>query len=147
MFYPDQAFIKSLSDGERFIFLKIICGVVASDRVVSREELMYLKELSLKYNVSGESLSAMIKSADRCALIKQARMITDRVKALALVKDMCMAANLDTELTDDEIDYILDIAEALGIEAERVKEINEVVNEYLAVSQKARLLLEQEHWM
>lgn len=147
MFYPDQAFIRTLSDGERFIFLKIICGVVATDRVVSREELMYLKELALKYNVSGESLSAMIKGADRCALIKQARMINDRVKALALVKDLCMASNLDTELTDDEIDYILDIAEALGIEAERVKEINEVVNEYLAVSQKARLLLEQEHWM
>lgn len=147
MFYPDQTFIKSLSDAERFIFLKIICGVVAADRVVSREELMYLKELSLKYNVSGESLSAMIKGADHGALMKQARMITDRVKALALIKDMCMAANLDTELTDNEIDYILDVAEAMGIDAERVKEINEVVNEYLAVSQKARLLLEQEHWM
>lgn len=147
MFYPDQAFIKSLSDGERFIFLKIICGVVAIDKVVSRGELLYLKEISLKYNVSGESLSAMIKGVDRCALIKQARMINDRAKALMLVKDMCMAANLDTELSDNEIDYILDIAEALGVEPDRVQEINEVVNEYLAVSQKARLLLEQEHWM
>ncbi len=147
MFYPDKTFIQSLSDGERFIFLKIICGVVASDRAVSREELVYLKELALKYNVSGESLSAMIKGADHDALMKQARMVTDRLKALTLVKDMCMVANLDTELTDNEIDYILDVAEAMGIDAERVKEINAVVNEYLAISQKARLLLEQEHWM
>ena len=47
---------------------------------------------------------------------------------------------------DDEIDYILDIADAMGIDAERVKEINAVVNEYLEVSQKACILLEQEHW-
>lgn len=146
MFYPDKDFIMSLSDGERFIFMKIICGVVAVDRKVSREELMYLREMALKYEVSGDKLSTMIKTADTPMLIKQARMIVDRTKALALVKDMCMVANLDTELADAEIDYILDVAEAMGIEAQRVQDINAVVNEYLAVSQKAAILLEQEHW-
>ena len=76
----------------------------------------------------------------------QARMITDRAKALMLIKDMCMVANIDSSLEDSEIDYILDIAAAMHIEPERVKEINAVVNEYLAVSQKACILLEQEHW-
>ena len=146
MFYPDKDFIMSLSDGERFIFMKIICGVVAVDRKVSREELMYLREMALKYEVSGDKLATMIKTADTPMLIKQARMIVDRTKALALVKDMCMVANLDTELADAEIDYILDVAEAMGIEAQRVQDINAVVNEYLAVSQKAAILLEQEHW-
>ncbi len=146
MFYPDKDFIMSLSDGERFIFLKIICGVIAVDRKVSREELVYLRELALKYEVSGEKLSTMIKTADTPMLIKQARMIVDRTKALALIKDMCMVANLDTELADSEIDYILDVAEAMGIEPQRVRDINAVVNEYLAVSQKAAILLEQEHW-
>lgn len=146
MFYPDKDFINSLSEKERFIFLKIICGMVAADRKVSREELVYLKELALKYEVSGDKLSAMIKSSENDILIKQARMITDRVKALALIKDMCMVANIDTELADEEIDFILDVAEAMGVEPQRVKDINAVVNEYLAVSQKAAMLLEQEHW-
>lgn len=147
MFYPDKDFINSLSEKERFIFLKIICGMVAADRKVSREELIYLKELALKYEVSGDKLSAMIKSSENDILIKQARMITDRVKALALIKDMCMVANIDTELADEEIDFILDVAEAMGVEPQRVKDINAVVNEYLAVSQKAAVLLEQEHWI
>lgn len=146
MFYPDSDFISSLSQKERFIFLKIISGMVAVDRKVSREELVYLRELALKYEVSGDKLSAMIKSAKNDILVKHARMITNRVKALALVKDMCMVANIDIELTDAEIDYILDIAEAMGIEPQRVRDINAVVNEYLAVSQKAAVLLEQEHW-
>ena len=146
MFYPDKDFILSLSDGERFILLKIICGVVAVDRKVSREELLYLRELALKYEVSGEKLSTMIKTADTPMLIKQARMIVNRPKALTLIKDMCMVANLDTELGDAEIDYILDVAEAMGVEPQRVRDINAVVNEYLAVSQKAAILLEQEHW-
>lgn len=146
MFYPDKNFINTLSNGERFIFLKIICGTVAANRQVSREELLYLKEAALKYEVSGESLANMIKSSDRTALMMQARMITDRAKALMLIKDMCMVANIDSSLEDSEIDYILDIAAAMRIEPERVKEINAIVNEYLAVSQKACILLEQEHW-
>lgn len=146
MFYPDKNFIDTLSQGERFIFLKIICGTVAANRQVSRAELLYLKEMALKYEVSGESLANMIKSADRKTLIMQARMITDRAKALMLIKDMCMVSNIDNSLEDSEIDYILDIAEAMGIEPDRVKDINNVVNEYLAVSQKACVLLEQEHW-
>ena len=146
MFYPDKNFINTLSNGERFIFLKIICGTVAANRQVSREELLYLKEAALKYEVSGESLANMIKSSDRTALMMQARMITDRAKALMLIKDMCMVANIDSSLEDSEIDYILDIAAAMHIAPERVKEINAVDNEYLAVSQKACILLEQEHW-
>ena len=31
MFYPDKNFINTLSNGERFIFLKIICGTVAAN--------------------------------------------------------------------------------------------------------------------
>ncbi len=146
MFYPDKNFIDTLSQGERFIFLKIICGTVAANRQVSRAELLYLKEIALKYEVSGESLATMIKSADRKALIMQARMIDERPKALMLIKDMCMVSNIDNSLDDSEIDYILDIAEVMNIEPDRVKDINNVVNEYLAVSQKACVLLEQEHW-
>lgn len=146
MFYPDKNFIDTLSQGERFIFLKIICGTVAANRQVSRAELLYLKEIALKYEVSGESLATMIKSADRKTLVMQARMIDERPKALMLIKDMCMVSNIDNSLDDSEIDYILDIAEAMNIEPDRVKDINNVVNEYLAVSQKACVLLEQEHW-
>ena len=73
-------------------------------------------------------------------------MITSRPKALMLIKDLCMTANSDVDLADNEIDYILDIAEAMNIEPTMVKDINTIVNEYLALSEKARILLEQEHW-
>lgn len=147
MFYPDKNFISTLSQAERFIFLKVICGLVAADRKVSREELLYLKEAALKYDISAESLSVMIKTADKSALIRQARMITDRSKALMLIKDLCLIANTDVDLEDNEIDYILDIAEAMHIEPDRVKDINALTNEYLALSERACLLLEQKTWM
>lgn len=147
MFYPDKNFISTLTNAERFIFLKVICGLIAADRKVSREELLYLKEAALKYNVGAESLSVMIKTANKDALIRQAHMITDRAKALMLIKDLCLIANTDVELEDPEIDYILDIAEAMNIEPDRVKDINALVNEYLALSERACLLLEQKTWM
>jgi len=146
MFHPDRNFINTLSAGERFIFVKVICGLIAADRQVTGEELVYLKELALKFNLEPESISTMIKTADKPSLLKQARMITSRPKALVLIKDLCMVANTDANLADNEIDYILDIAEVMNIETDMVKEINAVVNEYLALSQKAAILLEQEHW-
>lgn len=146
MFYPDKNFIDTLSAAERFIFVKVICGLVAIDRKVTREELIYLKELALKFGVGAENISTMVKTADKAALLKQARMITERPKALMLIKDLCMTANSDADLADSEIDFILDVAEAMNIEPTIVKDINAVVNEYLALSQKACILLEQEHW-
>lgn len=146
MFYPDKNFIGTLTAGERFIFVKTICGLVAADRKVTREELLYLKELALKYEVENESISTMVKTADKESLIKQVRMITSRQKALMLIKDLCMVANSDADLADSEIDFILDIAEAMNIEPSIVKDINALVNEYLDLSQKARILLEQDHW-
>lgn len=147
MFYPDKTFINTLSKGERFIFLKIICGTIAINRQVSREELLYLKEVALKYEVDAENLSVMIKSANPKTLMMQARKITNRSKALMLIKDMCMVANVDSNFDEHEIDFILDIAEVMQIEPSRVRDINSTINEYFALSQKACLLLEQEHWI
>jgi uncharacterized tellurite resistance protein B-like protein len=142
MFYPEQKFIDTLSKGEKFIFLKVICGVIASDRQVSKEEIVYLKELALKYEVDGESLAVMIKTANKEALIRQARLIDERHKALMLIKDLCMVANNDTDLADNEIEYILDVAEVMGIDPMRVKDINQAVNDYLELVFKTKKLLE-----
>lgn len=131
MFYPDQKFISTLSQAERFIFLKVITGLVASDRQVSKEELYYLQELALKYEVDSQTLATMIKTANKDALLRQARLINERPKALMLIKDLCLLANTDKDLADAEIDYILDIAEILDIEPMRVKEINQVVNDLI----------------
>ena len=146
MFYPDKRFIDTLSQAERFIFLKVISGLVACDRQVSKEELLYLRELAFKYEVDADSLITMIKTANKSTLIRQARMITERPKALMLIKDLCMLANNDTDLADTEIDYILDIADVMGINPLRVKEINQIVNDYIELSQRAKTLLEQENW-
>lgn len=146
MFFPDKQFIDNLSEGEKFIFLKVICGLVACDRQVTKEELFYLKELALKYDVGADTLTTMIKSANKKTLLMQARMIDERPKALMLIKDLCVVANNDKDLEDTEIEYILDIAEVMGIDPLRVKEINEAVNEYIELSKKTSILLEQEHW-
>ncbi len=142
MFFPDKDFIEKLSDGEKFIFLKVICGLVASDRQVTKEELLYLKDMAEMYNVKGATLATMIKTADRKALLKQARLIDERKKALMLIKELCMVANKDTTLEDNEIDYILDVAEMMKIEPNTVKDINSAVNAYITLAQKVSDLLE-----
>ena len=144
MFYPDKKFVETLSEAEKFIFLKVICGLVASDRQVTKEELVYLKEVAKMYEVDGSTLTNMIKSSNRKDLLKQARMIDERQKALFLIKDLCVIANNDIDLEDNEIEYILDIAEVMGIDPVRVKDINTVVNSYIECEKNIKLLLEVE---
>ncbi len=144
MFYPNKKFVETLSEAEKFIFLKVICGLVASDRQVTKEELVYLKELAKMYEVDGTSLSNMIKSANRDVLLKQARMIDDYKKALVLIRDLCVIANNDIDLEDNEISYILDVAEVMGVDPIRVKDINTVVNSYFECEKNMKLLLEIE---
>ena len=144
MFYPSKEFVRSLSETEKFVFLKVICGIVAADRGVSKSEIRYLKELAFQYGVSGDSISAMVKSSITKDLLKQARMITDRKKALALIKDLCMVANGDIDLEDKEIDYILDVADVVGVDPIRVKDINTVVTTYLECETNMKKLMEIE---
>ena len=80
----------------------------------------------------------------RDAVMDNVGKITDRQKSLQLVKELCYLANSDTGLEDSEIDFIIDVAEKVNVDSERLKQINKWVLDKIVLQKTGEIILEME---
>lgn len=139
----DEDYISTLSNEEKIIFMKVFCAMVRADGVVDAEEVNFLKNISLRYGIDSSSVVEIIKNAANINYVAEARKITDRQHALQLVKELCVLANIDEDLHDNELDVIIDTARAMGVEDDKVVLINRWVLDSFILSKTGQIILEQ----
>lgn len=141
----DEDYIKTLSPEERIIFLKAFCAMVRADGVVDAEEINFLKEISQRYGVENSAVVEIIKNAANMDVVSEARKINNRQHALQLIKELCVLANIDEDLHDNELDVIIDIAHAMNVEDDKIILINRWVLDNFILSKTGRIILEQDN--
>ena len=139
----DEDYIKTLSNEEKMIFLKVFCAMVRADGVIDAEEVNFLKDISLRYGVESSVMVEIIRNAAGINYVEEAGKITNRQHALQLVKELCVLANIDEDLHDNELDIIIDVARVMGIEDEKVVLINRWVLDSFILSKTGQIILEQ----
>lgn len=139
----DGDYIETLSREEKIVFLKIFCAIVRADGVIEAEEINFLKDISLRYGIDNATMVEIIKSATGIDYVAEARKITDRQHALQLIKELCVLANIDENLHDNELDVIIDTARAMGVEDEKIVLINRWVLDSFILSKTGQVILEQ----
>ena len=75
-------------------------------------------------------------------LIVSAINVLDRKKSLYLIKELLTVANSDDDLDDSEVDFVIKVSKALGIEDEKVAEINQCVLDQMSLLDRYRAALE-----
>lgn len=140
----DEEYIKKLDYEERETFLKIFCRLVRADGAITSEEVELLKSVALQYGVPVEKMVEIIKmpSIDH---VQEASKIKDRQHALHLIMELCMFANIDNNLADNELDIIIDVAHAMAIEDEKIILINRFVLDSLILAKTGRVIMEEEY--
>lgn len=139
----DGEYIKELTNEEKIVFLKIFCRMIKADGNIDTEEVKFLKEIAKHFGVNGDAVVGIIKMADSIDCVAEARKISNRKHALQLIKDLCVLANIDEDLHDNELDIIVDCADAMGIEEEKVILINRWVLDSQIVAQTGKIILEE----
>lgn len=139
----NDEYIKTLSDEEKIIFLKAFCAMVRADGVIDTKEVEFLKLISARYDVDNTMIVKIIKDAVNINLVEEVRKITNRKHALQLIKELCVLANVDEELHDYELSIIVDVAQALGIEDDKVVQINRYVLDSFILSKAGKIILEE----
>mgnify|MGYP003307369039 CR=1 FL=1 len=86
----------------------------------------------------------ILQNLNKQATMEKAGQITDRKKSLQLVKELCYLANSDTGLDDDEIDFIIDVAEKMKVESDKIKQINKWVLDKILLQKTGDVILEKE---
>ena len=138
-------YIAKLSAEEKKIFVESFCCMVYSDGNVAKEEIEFLKNIGKLYGISEQEIVAILKGMNKEAVMNRIAQITDRQKALQLVKELCYLANSDTGLDDNEIDFIIDVAERVNVDSEKLKQINKWVLDKIVLQKTGEIILETEN--
>lgn len=139
----DEDYIKTLSNEEKIVFVKTFCAMVRADGVIDTEEINFLKTISQRYGIDSSAVVDIIKNAANVDYIAEARKITNRQHSLQLVKELCVLANIDEDLHDNELDIIIDVARAMGVEDDKIVLINRWVLDSFILSKTGDIILEQ----
>lgn len=141
----EYEYIATLSPDEKKAFLDCFCCMICSDKQVAKEEIEFLKNIGKMYDIPEADIVAVMKSLNKNETVDNiGQKITDRKKALQLIKELCYLANSDSGLDDTEIDFIIDIAEKLNIENEKIKQINKWVLDKIVLLRTGDIILENE---
>lgn len=139
----DGDYIASLGNDEKIIFLKIFCKMINVDGSVDGEEINFLKGVAVRFGVNKDLVLDIVKMSSLIDVVDEAKKITVRSHALQLVKELCVLANIDENLHDNELDLIIDCARAMNIEDDRVILINRYVLDSLVLAKTGKIILEE----
>ena len=138
-------YIKKLSTEERHIFVECFCCMVYSDSKVAKEEIAFLKNIGKMYDIEEKEIVSILQNLNKATTMEKVSQITDRKKSLQLVKELCYLANSDTGLDDEEIDFIIDVAESMHVESDKIKQINKWVLDKIVLLKTGDIILETEN--
>ena len=139
----DGKYIQELSQEERLVFVRLFCKLINIDNSVEKEEIEFLKVISNRYGLNNNVVVDIIRSAKNIDHKAEARKISNRQHALELIKELCVLANVDDAVDDGELDVIIDVAESMGIEEEKILLINRWVLDSAIVAKTGQIIMER----
>jgi hypothetical protein len=96
------------------------------------------------YGISEKDIVVMMKNLKQDEVLNKVPQISERKKALQLVKELCYLANSDSGLDDAEIDFIIDVSEKMKVESDKIKQINKWVLDRILLEKTGDIILENE---
>lgn len=139
----DGKYIQELTQEEKLVFVRIFCKLINIDNSVEKEEIEFLKVIASRYGLNNNVVVDIIRSAKSIDHKAEARKISRRQHALELIKELCVLANVDNEVQDGELDIIIEVAEAMGIEEEKILLINRWVLDSAIVVKTGQIIMER----
>ncbi len=135
-------YVAGLSLAEKLIFLRMIIRLIGKDGRIDADERLFMKELAEQYHIPKEYGTQINKKSTEDELIAEAQSLLDRKKSIYLIKELLMIANVDNDLDDAEIDFVIKVSKALNIEDQKVSDLNQLVLDQISLQEKLIKVLE-----
>lgn len=136
-------YIKDLNEEERKVLLNLICKHIRADGEIDQMELAFLNQIAANFGFDRQQVIDTIKFSNQIDYVAEAAKITNREHALEIIKELCVLANIDDDLHDDELDIIINAAQAMGIENEKILVINRWVLDSMILNKAGQVILEK----
>ncbi len=133
-----------ISEQDKIIFLRVLTALSKIDNHFSESEKDAIIDSAIMFGIPESKIPTIFNDASPDKVLSEAAQITDRCLALYLIKETCLIANIDGDLSDDEVIFIGKLGEAMNIELEKVEQISQWVLDYLLLQEQEKIIFEKD---
>ena len=138
-----MSYISEMTEEEKIIFLRVLVTLARSDNNFDDEEKAFIKDIAIIFGITKDKIDDILLPLTDDEVIKDASTRKKRQAALQLIKEACLLANSDGDLSDREIILIGKIGQAMGIELEKIEQISKWVIDRIVWLEEGKLIFEQ----
>ncbi len=136
-------YIAQMSDEEKIVFLRVLVALARIDNNFDNDERNFIKDLAVIFGIGKAKTEEVLAPLSDEELIREASKIKNRQAALQLVKEACLLANSDGDLSEREIILIGKIGQAMGVELEKIEQISQWVIDRIVWLEQGKVIFEQ----
>lgn len=136
-------YITQLSEDEKITFIQTLTLLARIDNNFEEEEKIFIQDLAIIFGISKDKAPIVLQQISDNELLQKISQIKNRQAALQLIKECCLLANSDGDLSEREIILIGKIGQAMGIELEKIEQISQWVIDRIIWLEQGKLIFEQ----
>ncbi len=136
-------YISQLSEEERIIFVQTLACLARCDGNFEDEEKAFIKDLAIAFGITRANAERVLQKLSDEELVQEVSKIKNRQAALQLIKECCLLANSDGDLSEREVLLIGKLGQAMGIELEKIEQISQWVIDRIIWLEEGKLIFEQ----
>ena len=139
----DMESLLKMTHAQKIAFLHVFAKMAEIDGHFDEAEKEFIIKTVAEFGIDAEEAEESINHLDEKAIIKEAALIDNREIALELIKEMCLLAHADDDLSDAEVLFIGEVGQAMGIELEKIEQISNWVIDYLIWNEQGKIIFEK----
>lgn len=139
----NMEYLTRLSEEQRIVFMKALARLANADGKLDEDEKEFIKEAAKIYGISENRAAEVLRQGSDDEIVEAVKIIDERKAALELIKEMCILAHADDELSDSEILLIGRVGQAMGVELEKIEQISQWVIDRLIWLEEGKIIFEE----
>lgn len=139
----DMSYLADMNEDERVAFLKVLVRLAKTDGNIDSGEKDFIANLGMIFQVPASRYDEIKNVGDDEEVVKAVKAIRSRRTALELIKEMCLLANSDSDLSDKETLLIGKVGQAMGVELEKIEQISQWVIDRIIWLEEGKIIFER----
>lgn len=139
----DMEVLSKLTEDQKVAFMKAFSRLAGADGHHDEDELAFIRSMARVYGISDKRVDEILKIDSDEEVVNAVKVIDNRRAALELIKEMCVLAHADDELSDQETLLIGRVGQAMGVELEKIEQISNWIIDRIIWLEQAKIIFEE----
>lgn len=139
----DMEVLSKLTEDQKVAFMKAFSRLAGADGHLDEDELAFIRSMARIYGISDKRVDEILKIDSDEEVVNAVKVIDNRRAALELIKEMCVLAHADDELSDRETLLIGRVGQAMGVELEKIEQISNWIIDRIIWLEQAKIIFEE----